>query len=37
MRGIYKSRNEELGNEKWGNEEMKKWDGNSRQARRLRR
>jgi hypothetical protein len=22
-----------MGNEKWGNEEMKKWDGNIRQAR----
>ena len=32
MQGIRKTRNEEMGNEKWRNEEMKKWDGNGRQT-----
>ena len=31
--GTYKTRNEEMGNKKWGNEEMRKWNGNGRQAR----
>ena len=30
--GTYKTRNEEMGNKKWGNEEMRKWNGNGRQA-----
>ena len=33
IRGTYKTRNEEMGNKKWGNEEMRKWNGNGRQAR----
>ena len=31
--GTYKTRNEKMGNKKWGNEEMRKWNGNGRQAR----
>ena len=31
--GTYKTRNEEMGNKIWGNVEMRKWDGNGRQAR----
>ena len=31
--GTYKTRNEEMGNKKWGNEEMRKWNGNGRQVR----
>ena len=31
--GTYKTRNEEMGNKIWGNEEMRKWNGNGRQAR----